>query len=213
MKQEFTQELKNIFHDNLKEIHTAVPGKILSFDPNKCEAVVKPTAKYRLPDNSLIDFPDISHVPVYFPQSAGQTATFVYPIQQGDECLLFFSEQALDFWRTGAKSDTDLSYDLTNAIAIVGLFAKPNPIVSRACENKSIIIQRENSFTEWFDKKIEVETDGDICVTAADNISINSGTNIEITASANIIITAAADMTLESKGNMTLRAARIDLNP
>ena len=163
MRQEFTQELKNIYHKNMMDVHTVVPGKILSFDPEKQEAKIRPTAKYRLPDDSLRDFPDINHVPVFFPQGIGQTATIVWRVQGGDECFLFFSEQALDYWRTGAESDTDLRFDLTNAFAFVGLHPRPNPLTKRAYDNESIIVQRgcgekpEQTFVEIYDGKMEMQ--------------------------------------------------------
>ena len=69
--------------------------------------------------------------------------------------VIFFSEQALDYWRTGAESKTDLRFDLTNAYAIIGMPSKPNPLVGRSCDNESIIVQREETFIEVFDGKIE----------------------------------------------------------
>ena len=92
MQQEFTQAIKDLYHTNMQDVHTTVMGEILSFDPDKCEAKVKPTAKYRLPDGSTLDFPDLFHVPVFFMQSHGQTATIVYPIKPGDCCVIFFSD-------------------------------------------------------------------------------------------------------------------------
>ena len=229
MRQEFTQGIKDAYHTNMQDIHTVVPGKILSFDPDKQEAQIKPTAKYRKPDDSLIDFPNLNHVPVFFPQGMGQTATIVWKVKEGDECFLFFSEQALDLWRTGAESETDLRFDLTNAFAFVGLFPKPNPLVRRAYDNESIIIQRQETFTEWFDKKIEVYTDGDIYEKAdlsinteagtdintesGVDINVKAGANINVEAGADISIKAAGDITMEAGGNMTLKASRIDLNP
>jgi hypothetical protein len=38
--QEFTQEIKNFVHDILQEVHTIIPGRVVSFDPNRCEASV-----------------------------------------------------------------------------------------------------------------------------------------------------------------------------
>ena len=229
MYQEFTQKLKDSYHKNMQDVHTVVPGKILTYDPAKQEAKIKPTAKYRKPDDSLIDFPDINHVPVFFPQGMGQTITICWRVEPGDECFLFFNEQALDLWRTGAESETDLRFDLTNAFAFVGLFPKPNPHAKRAYDNKSIIVQREKTFTEWFDKKIEVYTDGDIYeeadltinveagtdinVKAGANIKVEAGGNIKVEAAGNITVKSGGTMDLEAGGDMTLKAPNIHLNP
>jgi len=104
---------------------------------------VQPFGKFAKPDGSRLDYPQVHEVPVYVMQGGGQTATFVYPINPGDECILFFSEQALDAWRERAESDTDLRFDLTNAMTIVGFFARPNPLVREACADNSIIIEKD----------------------------------------------------------------------
>ena len=229
MRQEFTQELKNLMETFQQNIHTVLPGKIVKFDADKQEAQVTPTAKFWKSDASKINYPDIFEVPVFFMQGIGQKATITHVVKPDDECLLFFMEQALDQWRTKAESDTDLRFDISNAFAIVGFFAKPNPHVKRACDNESIIIQREETFIELFDKKIEIYTDGDVYeeadltinteagininVKAGVNIKVEAGTDINVEAGADITVKAGGDMTLEAAGNMTLKAARIDLNP
>jgi hypothetical protein len=156
MKQEFNYKIKNLLRDVITDVHTVVPGKIIHFDPDKCEAEVEPIAYFRKPDDSLLKYPNIHEVPVVFPQAAGQTVTFAWLIQPGDYCHIYFSEQALDTWRTGAESGTDLRFDLTNAFAIVGFFPTPNPHVRRAYDNESIIIQREETFIEVYDGKLEM---------------------------------------------------------
>jgi len=198
MRQEVTHELKMAMQDYLRDIHTVIPGKIVAFDSNKCEARVSPTAKYMKPDGTQIDFPDIFEVPVFFPQAMGQSVTFCHAINEGDECLIFIAEQALDLWRTGAESPTDLRFDISNAIAIVGFFARSNPHVVRACENKSIIIQRAETFIELHDQLIEVETDGDISTNAAKSVTVNAGTTININASSDITVLSASQVIVQA---------------
>ena len=192
MMQEFTQSVKNIMADTIRDVHTAVPGKIVTFDPEKSEATIQPTAKFRKPDGTLIDFPKIYEVPIFFPQSVSQNMTFAWHITPGDECLVFFMEQALDQWRTGAESSTELRFDLQNAVAITGLFAKPNPLVKRASENESIIIQRVNTYIELFG------TTGQINVYATGDINLETGKNLNIK--------VAGDMTVDVSGNITTTA-------
>ena len=156
----YSNQMKRYIYDYMQDIHTAIPGKIIKFDPDLCEATVLPYAKYRkqdgnAPNGEKIDYPEIHNIPVFFMQSMKQTATIVYPIKPDDECILFFAEQSLETWQTKAETETDLRHDLTNAIAIVGLFAQPNPLVRRAYDNESIIIQREETFIEIYDGKIE----------------------------------------------------------
>jgi len=142
MLQQFTQEIKNLFLTMAREMHTAIPGHIESFDADTCEADVLPYGMFRKPDGSLLAYPKLTGVPVYFMQGTGQGATFVFPVKPGDECLLIFCEQTLDTWLTKAESQTDLSFDLSNAIALVGLFARANPLVKVAVDRDAVIIDR-----------------------------------------------------------------------
>jgi hypothetical protein len=230
MMQEFTQGMKDLMADTIRDVHTAVPGKIVTFDPEKCEATILPTAKFRKPDGSMIDFPKIHEVPVFFPQAVAQDVTFCWHIEPDDEVIIFFTEQALDQWRTGAESNTELRFDLQNAFAMTGFFKDANPHVKRAAENKSIIIQRDESYMEFYGTTgqidvyatgdINVETEQTLNVKAAVDINVEAGANIDVKAAANITITANANldikstgpMTLESAASIALKAPRIDLN-
>lgn len=135
--------------------------------------------------------------------------------------LLIFLEQALDQWRTGAESDTELSFDLQNAIAIPGMFAKVNPLVKRAYDNQSIILQRKEIYVELFDKRIEGYTDGDIDIEADENIDITSGANLTINVTGNTVIQttgttdikSTGDMLVQSDGILTLRGSQVQINP
>ena len=222
MMQELTQEIKNLMQDVIRDVHTAIPGRVVSFDPDKCEATIQPTAKFRKPDGAMIDFPKISEVPMYFPQSALQKVSFVYHIKPGDECLIIMLEQALDQWRTGAESATELRFDMQNAIAIPGLFAKPNPLVKRAHDNESIIIQRDDSFIELFGTTgqidifatddINVETEKDLNVKAANDIIVEAAANIKITANANLDIKSVGAMTVNSDTSIAVTAPIVNIN-
>ena len=140
--QEFTQEIKNFVHDILQEVHTIIPGRVVSFDPNRCEASVLPFGNFKTPGGKLLPFPQLNSVPVFTMQGSGQAASVVFPIKPDDECLVLFSEQTLDTWRTKAASKTDLKFDMSNAIALVGLFSRPNPLVKTAADKDAVIIDR-----------------------------------------------------------------------
>lgn len=142
MMQEFVQQVKNLAGDMIGQIHTAMPGTISSFDPGSCTATVQPIGKFKKPDGSTMDFPPVSGVPVVLIQAAGQDATIAYPVKSGDGCLLVFSEQALDSWMSGGESKSELRFDLTNCMAIPGLFTSGNPVVQEACGQDAIIIDK-----------------------------------------------------------------------
>lgn len=140
MMQELVQNLQNMVHDMVNGIHTALPGRIVDFDPETGLAEVRPSLKYRKPDGTSIDYPNITGVPVYFPQGAAQQASITYPIHAGDGCLLIVSERALDYWMYGRQTATELRYDLTNSIALAGLFIRAGPGVRKACAENAVVV-------------------------------------------------------------------------
>ena len=88
MMQEFVDQINKSARSATEDMHTALPGEIKSYDPDKGVATVLPKAKFTKPDGSMMDFPEISGVPVMFPQS--KNVTIAWPIKKGDGCLLVF---------------------------------------------------------------------------------------------------------------------------
>ena len=119
MKQELVDQVAKTARKATENMHTALPGEIVKFDAAKGLASVQPKAKFKKPNGETLDFPVITGVPVVFPQSAN--VSIAWPIKPGDGCLIVFCESALDFWMYGKETDTALSFDLSNAIAITGL--------------------------------------------------------------------------------------------
>jgi hypothetical protein len=143
MLQEFSHEVKNTVTELLHGVHTAIPGKIVKYYPDKCEAEILPYGKFKKPNGEWLDYPQLNHIPVLFPQSCGQDFAMVYPVYPGDECLILSQEQTLDIWRNaGASSDNDLRHDLTNAVAIMGLFASAQPLALEAQNEDAFIVEK-----------------------------------------------------------------------
>lgn len=68
-------------------------------------------------------------VPVVFPSGGGFTLTF--PIQEGDECLLFFNDRQLDNWfaqGAGQAPTIGRLHDLSDAFALVGIRSSPRAL-------------------------------------------------------------------------------------
>lgn len=145
MMQEFVQQVKETISESLDGVHTCIPGEIVSFDAGNCTAVVKPIGKIKRPDGQKIDYPQIAKVPVHFQQSSTQESCICFPVKPGDGCLLLFSEQALDAWRSGGEEFPDLKHDLTNAIAIMGVCRQPNELMQEAQNKDAIIIRQKDS--------------------------------------------------------------------
>jgi hypothetical protein len=193
-------------------MHTAIPGKVVSFDPDKCEASILPFGKYKKPDGSMMDFPRLNEVPVLFLQSAGQTATIVYPVKPDDHCLIFVSEQTLDTWRTGAESNTDLRFDLTNAVAVVGLFVRPNPLVKEACSDDSLIIEKDGERVRLKKGETYVRDTAGQSITLTPDATTMVVNKLVVQSSGDVTVTASGNADVTASGNITLTGAAINLN-
>lgn len=192
MLSELTKQIKNLTADAINNIHTAIPGRIVKFYPEKCEADILPFGQFKTPDGKVIEYPQISGVPVMFPQSANQSAAIIFPIRKDDECLLIIAEQTLDIWRKNTTQDNiDFKFELTNAVAIPGLFSKPIPLVKTAYDNDTLIIAKDNAQITMRNDRIimtgnmefdDLTVNGDLTVKGnaeiAENLIVTGNTNI-----------------------------------
>lgn len=160
MMQELVNQVKKTAKKATEEMHTAVPATIKSYDPSTGLASVQPVAKFKKPNGETMDYPSISGVPVVSPQSANVTIAF--PIKAGDGCLLVFGEKSLDYWLYGKETDTELSFDLSNAVAIPSLKNTGSPAMQKACSENAVVLQ--SGGTTLTVKSGEVVIDGNLTV-------------------------------------------------
>lgn len=160
MMQELVNQVKKTAKKATEEMHTAVPATIKSYDSSTGLASVQPVAKFKKPNGETMDYPSISGVPVVFPQSANVTIAF--PIKAGDGCLLVFGEKSLDYWLYGKETDTELSFDLSNAVAIPSLKNTGSLAMQKACSENAVVLQ--SGGTTLTVKSGEVVIDGNLTV-------------------------------------------------
>lgn len=152
MLQEFVQQVEDTAQEVVDNIHTALPGKIVSYDPIKCIAKVKPIGRFLTPEDELMDYPIVTEVPVMFPFCSKVDTGIFFPVKPGDFCLLIISETELDEWRTNAISDATLRFDLTSGIAIPGLLKRGTRIAKEADSDNAVIISSKKT-------KVKVQID------------------------------------------------------
>lgn len=91
---------------------------------NECRIDVQPVVNKKYIDGEILEYPEILSVPVQFPCSS--TSALTFPINQGDNVLLVFSQKGLDVFKSGATSAHDpidmRSFDKRDAIAIPCVF-------------------------------------------------------------------------------------------
>lgn len=113
----------------LLNLHTCMPGIIASFNSATQTAEVQPAIKRIFAEQGPVNLPLCVDVPVAFPGGGDFFLTF--PVKAGDECILMFSERAIDYWyaQGGTAEPSELRlHDLSDGIAIVGLNSQPHKL-------------------------------------------------------------------------------------
>lgn len=146
MMQEFAQQIEDVVREATYDIHTALPGTILEYDPLSGMATVKPSGTTAMKNGERLTYPEISKVPVVFPQCNAQKAVIAFPVMPGDGCLILICENDLKPWTShGKETDSNMKFDLTNAVCIPGLFTEGGEAGVSALENNAVVIRNEDT--------------------------------------------------------------------
>ena len=120
-----TADIRKAISSRLLDVHTALPGKVVSYDSATQTASVAPAVRAPIPKGrdgwEKVEMPTIPNVPVSWP--AGGGASLQLGLQQGDPVLLIFCEADTSEYRnTGDISDpSDLTrHDGSYPYAIPG---------------------------------------------------------------------------------------------
>lgn len=172
--QEFVQQVEETARAIVNEIHTALPGIIIAFNPDNATATVKPIGKYMMMDGKSLDYPQITEVPIVFPFCQTSKVGIAFPVKKGDSCLIIISEVELDEWRTKAESEGSLRFDLTSAVCISGLLRGEATIISKACKNNAVVIGAGNIECMVSDTQVTI-TSGNTQMVISDTGVVISG--------------------------------------
>lgn len=117
--------IRELVESRLAEVHTAMPGRVVSFDAAALTVDVQPLAKQAYTDEEgnrvPAALPIIPGVPVWFPGGAATQITWT--ITAGDRCWLIFAESSLDASKARpdvADPGDDRRHHLADAWAFVG---------------------------------------------------------------------------------------------
>lgn len=110
-----------IFSALMAGVHTAVPGKIESYDRDKFRAKVVPSISHITIKNQEIEVPSITDVPVLM--IGGTSGIVDIELVKGDNVLLIFSETGIGGWKSSNGSsqvapDNLSRHERSDAIAI-----------------------------------------------------------------------------------------------
>lgn len=157
-EQQIYEKLKNTI---LFNVHCCLICIVQSFNKETMTVDVQPVIREKYTDEtgngSYIDFPLLINVPVVFPCTGNSLITF--PIKQGDECIVIFSDLSFDNWfvNSGIQNPVELRrHDLSDGIAIFGIRSLPK-IIDGYEENK-IVLKLGNSFIKVSDSSVEINS-------------------------------------------------------
>ena len=87
-----------VIEQRLKEVNTALPGIVQSFDASTRRAQVKAAIPRMTRAGQVLERSTIHNVPVVFPSAGGYTLSF--PLVEGDAVLLVYAQQGIGNFKT-----------------------------------------------------------------------------------------------------------------
>ena len=159
------EAIRQILDGQRTELHTAMPGTVVSYDASAQTADIRPGLHDE--DETRETLPILPSVPVAWPRSGN---FFIHaPLAQGDGVLVIFCEADINAWLGGSTSSdpgTPERHGLSGAVAIPGLFPSAEPIGSADATHPRI--GKDDSY--------KIEFNGDqIRVGGTENIALARG--------------------------------------
>lgn len=144
----------------LKNLHTSLPGIIASYDPDTQVASVQPAIQRIFTEKGAVALPLCVDVPVAFPGGGDFFLTF--PVAQGDECILLFSERCIDFWHVNGGVQLPADYrlhDLSDAMAIVGINSQAKKLTAVQTDGAELRTRSRSTFIRLTEGTIFIKGD------------------------------------------------------
>lgn len=162
----------------LSDIYVSMVAVVIGVSKlNECRIDVQPVVNKKYIDGEILEYPEILSVPVQFPSSS--TSALTFPINQGDNVLLVFSQKGLDVFKSGATSAHDpidmRSFDKRDAIAIpcVSPFSKSinDPVKRTLLHNVDDMVMTHN---------IGLPTECEVRMKPTGKIELTSALQVEV---------------------------------
>lgn len=174
MMQEFVQQIENTVKETTYDMHTALPGTIAAFNPATGMATVKPEGTVAMKNGKRLKYPSIVKVPVVFPR--GKDTVIAYPVKPGDGCLIIICENDLKPWMShGKETESDMKFDLTNAVCIPGLFSEGDEALQKAVDENAVVIKNKKMEMMIKEDEFKVEHEQNKLWMGTDGVDLKCG--------------------------------------
>lgn len=146
------EPLRRLFDSIMSSLRVAVPGIIESFDPDTQTATVRVAVREKVLNEGVtedVEIPILPDVLVSMPRAGG--FVLAVPVKKGDECLVVFGDTCIDSWfqSGGVQDQMDRRrHDLSDAIAIVGLWSQPRALVDFPTDAAQLRTDSGNTMVE-----------------------------------------------------------------
>jgi len=211
------------------ETRVACPGVIQDFDPVKQTVTVQlAVQEHVLIDNKMqpTSIKPLVDVPIVFPRAGNFIITL--PVTEGDECLVIFGDNCIDSWfQSGGTDNVQMDrrrHDLSDGIAILGVWSQPNVLIEAANGNSdafSISSMQLRSVdgkicVDIQDNEIDIVNDstsagtvfihiqGDTVNIVAPKVVVNSSDKVTITGSNKVDIQSSTLVNVNGSGHTTI---------
>jgi hypothetical protein len=155
--QDLTDFIREFLDYYFAQVHTSFPGVVVEYDASKRRATIQPSLKRRAGNKEYIAFPLLIDVPVQFPGTKKYTIHF--PLEEGDEVSVFFSERALEAWKEtgqdGIEDPDPRRFDLCDAYCTPGL--QPQEFLD--VPEKGLIIKHKTKWDGDFISHVHMDDD------------------------------------------------------
>ena len=121
---DFVDTMDTWLQARLESVHTTLPGRIQSYNPDTRMAVVVPGIKLRSLHGDVIEYKPIAGVPVVWP-GCKRFSLIPAALEAGDGVMLHFSEGSIGEWLAGDSihdPEDETRFSLHDCIAVPGLW-------------------------------------------------------------------------------------------
>ena len=152
---------QEIFTGAMKNVHTAMPAQVISFDMATRRAIVQPSLDLVLVDGTAHAKPPIVNVPVVSPCGGG--IIWLQELLPDDQVLLIVCERGIDLWKQQLQRtlpDETAWFQLKDAMVIAGI--GPTDVTPAAIRGGMLQTYDGSTNIQLADGRIELNVGGHV---------------------------------------------------